>query len=291
MLRWAKLAVIGAAALLLAVSAAHGQDAQGAEATEEPTPPQTCAECHLDVLGMWDDSKHALAFHNDAFQAAWSPAMTAGDCLLCHTTSYTPYDGTFAHAGVACEACHGETPVNHPPEALASTPDETICATCHLTTFREWRGSAHSANELPCATCHEPHTQRLTSENADALCKSCHDTAETPLTQSYAHLSHTETACADCHWHRSEIDPLHLRTGVLSPTGHQSGVTVRTCTSCHESEDSGFVLASVSELAQIEAAPAASAMPLPDLIMGGLLGLGVGAITAALLFTRRRAGS
>ncbi|MBK8026709.1 MAG: hypothetical protein IPK19_36330 [Chloroflexi bacterium] len=261
------------------------------EVTPEPVP-QDCAECHLDILATWDDSAHAQAFFSEAFQAAWSPAMITGDCLTCHTTNYTPYNDQFTHSGVACAACHGETPVTHPPEPLAFTPDETICADCHITTFREWRASGHSANELACATCHDPHTQALTTGDATALCVSCHDTDEKPLAQSYAHVTHAETPCADCHWHQADPAPEHLRTGVLPATGHESQVTVRTCNDCHSLQER-FILASTSETAPVvEQEPqSAELASVSDRMMGVLLGLGIGAVMAVLFFSRRRSSN
>lgn len=224
-LRW----IIPLTCLLIASVAASAQEA---ETTPEPQP-QDCAECHIDIVASWQESSHALAYHNEAFQAAWQANGDQTACLACHTTGFTPADGTYAQLGVACGACHGATPANHPPEVVSVDPGVRICSDCHTPTYGEWQMSAHGAQQLACTTCHNPHPQSLRFETSTALCLNCHDE---PLSD-YAHVSHPEQACVDCHWHKSLSEMEHVLTGDLMPTGHDAMVETRTCLDCHAELD------------------------------------------------------
>jgi hypothetical protein len=199
------------------------------EPTAQPTPGPDCAECHLDVVEAWQTSAHALAYHDPDFQAAWTDLGETSECLACHTTDFVPRTGAYSTQGVACAACHGQTPALHPPEPVSVDPGVQVCANCHATTFTEWQHSAHGEQQLACTTCHTPHDQGLRFDTSDALCLNCHDEARI----DYAHVSHSEQACVDCHWFRNLDETLHVMTGDLMPTGHDSQVETKTCVTCH----------------------------------------------------------
>lgn len=199
------------------------------EPTAEATPKPDCAECHVDIVAAWQTSAHALAYIDADFQAAWTEQGSRSECLACHTTGYVPRTGAYATQGVSCAACHGQTPANHPPEPVRVDPGVQVCADCHATTYTEWQHSAHGEQQLACTTCHTPHNQGLRFETSDALCLNCHDEART----DYAHISHTEQACVDCHWFKNLDETLHVKTGNLLPTGHDSQVETKTCVTCH----------------------------------------------------------
>lgn len=202
-------------------------------ASLEPTPiPQDCAECHIDVATNWQSSAHAQAFASNDFQSAWQNANQDPNCLTCHTTGYSAASGEYQHEGVACEACHGNTPATHPDEPLMVEPGLAVCSTCHAETYQEWRRSGHGDQQLACTVCHNPHPQSLRFETASALCLNCHVTDYN--TESYAHASHAEESCTNCHWHHGVTDKSeHLMTGVLLPSGHDANVTTASCTDCH----------------------------------------------------------
>lgn len=261
-----------------------------------PTPqatPQDCAACHLDAALEWQGSPHALAFNTGTFQEAWLNQRSNPMCLSCHTTGFVSRTSTFSHAGVACAACHGETPINHPPETMPIALDATVCADCHTTTFVEWESSAHGVEGVTCSSCHNAHQSTLKAENTDALCLSCHEAAP----ETYAHTTHTEQACVDCHYHRStDADmTVHIATGALPPSGHQGDVFTASCVSCHgdlvvEGEDTTISDITTLEPAQVEPVVMPPFGLSPRLIEGLMVGLGLGAtiVTIALQIRARR---
>lgn len=283
--------------------------AQLVSAQDDPTPPpevtpemtgepsQTCGECHIDVTVNWETSPHAQTFHSEAFQSAISDG-TDGACYACHTTGYTPFNGEYTHEGVTCEACHGETPEDHPDEPVAVQPGLDVCASCHVATYQEWQVSAHGNEEIPCTSCHDPHEPAFRFETVQALCLNCHQEERT----DYAHLSHEGEECSDCHLHRGVFDTeAHLITGELSASGHDAHVETAACIDCHSDLDESVVAAentSVSgtelrlvtqeletEIANVRAQGENEAAV--RLIQGIVVGVAAGAILAFLFFRLR----
>lgn len=272
----------------------------GDEVTVEVAEVQTCAECHIDVVADWQDSVHATAFQTEGFQHAVAEGLDSS-CLECHATGYSPVTGEIAAEGVTCEACHGTTPENHPEEPVPVLNGIDVCAECHLTTYHEWQVSPHGAENMPCTTCHDPHPQQIRFESNNALCLDCH--GDDVLT-GFAHETHTENECTDCHWHRGEFDTqAHLVTGALSPTGHEGDVETLACTTCHENQEeylasreagAEMVTASRVDIAELEAEVASvraqgensSAV---HLIQGIVVGIALGGILV-LLMSRLRPG-
>lgn len=218
--------VVGA---LLAYNTASAQDGPTSASSERGD----CAECHLDIVESWSTSTHATAFSSADFQHAWDLQGEVGECLTCHTTGYSRRTETYEHEGVACEACHGETPDDHPPAAVAINPGVQVCEDCHTSTFSEWELSAHAEADMPCTTCHAPHTQALRADPPEQLCLTCHqDRPET-----YVHVTHEEQFCGDCHVYNNTEDELisvHAQTGEMPPTGHHNLVSPPACIDCHE---------------------------------------------------------
>ena len=224
--RWFAVFCVIAGFSLLGVAAASAQEP---EQTPTATPVTDCGTCHLNVVVEWQNSRHAQAYHDPAFQAAWEARGRETRCLACHTTGFVPRTGAYDTEGVSCAACHGEPPANHPPEHVQVDPGVGVCADCHAVTFSEWQMSAHGEQQLACTTCHVPHTQQVRFETSTALCLNCHDQART----DYAHITHAELACVDCHWFRRFDNDQHVLTGELMPTGHDNRVETRTCIDCH----------------------------------------------------------
>lgn len=191
-------------------------------------PPQSCAECHLDVTTEWQNGSHARAYDNRAFQRAWQANQNVM-CLECHTTGFTPRTGEFQQKGVACEACHGNTPVNHPPEPIVLDPGPEICLDCHTNAYDEWRRSAHGEQQIACSDCHHPHPESLHFEATNGLCTSCH----TEIEQHFAHESHQTQTCTACHWYADRAEDTHVLTGVLLTSGHDGIVDTQACSNCH----------------------------------------------------------
>lgn len=285
-------------ALLLPSLAALAQDETPAEPVAEPTPQPDCATCHLDVRADWIGTQHALAYENQLFQNTWLDARSDPNCLTCHTTNYVRRTSTFSHEAVACEACHGETPAEHPPAELAGAVTSAVCGDCHTTTYSEWTTSGHGVEAVECIDCHQPHKSALIAESAQATCLTCHE----EVTVNYAHETHPETACVDCHWKGTDDRTVHVTTGAMLPSGHSGIVEAVTCTDCHAKNDPDFTVAVVS-------APDPHAggtgvvlnaeRPGEGLLLGGLnpasiqllqglaVGVGAGVFAAAIFVTSR----
>ncbi len=85
------------------------------------TPSQVCGACHQDIYAMWKASKHARAFENPIFAAAYRE-VRRGDgkarqlCLRCHAplagiTADLEAQQAITREGVACDFCHSVTGV------------------------------------------------------------------------------------------------------------------------------------------------------------------------------------
>lgn len=237
--------------------------AQDGPSTPPLTEGSTCADCHIDVASHWQGSVHAMAYADPTFQSAWASQGEPADCLSCHTTGFNPRTGTFQQEGVACEACHGQTPATHPEEPIPSNPGAEVCADCHTSTFSEWEMSGHAAQDIACVACHEPHPQQLAAADPNTLCLDCHsDDSYSEPESAYIHDTHAESQeCVDCHWFHSEedVDGIHIVSGNLLPSGHDNAVTTAACIDCHAEDmendliaDADFTLAQQLEVEELE---------------------------------------
>jgi cytochrome b subunit of formate dehydrogenase len=203
--------------------------------------------------------------------ARGQPSATA--CLECHgmqgtraaaavPDSVSIYLGDWeasVHAGLECTDCH---------RGISALPHETPlpradCSGCHEGEAAEYARSVHAARAAAgdrlaptCASCHDPHTVRPSSDPQSPLhrthraevCTRCHgdangvgarNTSVPHPAQSYAHGAHAHAmaagnpkaaTCSDCHGShavlraRDEESPLH-RTNLP-----------RTCGRCHAEE-------------------------------------------------------
>lgn len=223
--------IFGVMGVVLAEASDPGQDNPPVQDS-----PDDCATCHVDIVSDWQDGMHAKAFSDPIFQENWQEQGEPAECLACHTTGFVPYTGAYSHEGVACAACHGDVPANHPPEPMSIESNVEVCAGCHTTTYVEWTQSAHGEQQLGCTTCHDPHPQELRFDDANTLCLNCHDDSVLPARDDYVHLVHEEQQCVNCHWHHGEAEDLiaHYKTGNLFPTGHDADVETVACVTCHE---------------------------------------------------------
>jgi predicted CXXCH cytochrome family protein len=239
LLRFLIIVTCGLIGVVLAEASAPAQETQ-------PSSPQSCATCHVDVVNAWQSGLHAQAFSDPIFQDTWAAQGNDPECLACHTTGFEARTGNYTHEGVTCEACHGLAPEGHPPEPIAADPGVDVCADCHTTTFTEWEQSAHGSQQLACTTCHQPHPQTLRFESANALCLDCHNEE---ARDDYAHLVHADQACVNCHWFRADLADLqaHYTSGNLFPTGHTGVVETEACISCHQEISASGILEAEKE--------------------------------------------
>jgi predicted CXXCH cytochrome family protein len=201
--------------------------------TGEYRGPDLCSGCHKDIHAEWKSTRHAAAFSSPIFQEAWTKDPNKNACLQCHTTGYTPADGSYKFEGVTCESCHGAYQLGHGSPQMQTkmpiTPDATLCARCHKSTTNEWRASKHSAAGIQCEACHDPHTQKQKADNINALCTNCHKDPGATFT----HGTHATAGlqCSNCHMYTAQENNSPI--GGLLSTGHTFAVGSDTCIGCH----------------------------------------------------------
>ena len=224
--------VVGLVFLLVTVHLATA--AARYQSDDEPTPDaehptKDCQECHLDVASHWENSPHAHAYDDETFQTQWLSLGEPGECLACHTTNYQPATGEFDAEGVECQACHGETDAEHPPNPVPILADTAYCGTCHTTTLGEWHRTGHATEDIGCMDCHDPHSQNPLFENPDDLCINCHKDSMGDYLEDL-HVQN-DIGCVDCH--ALVIPPENPPADGIVPTGHAFDITPATCVACH----------------------------------------------------------
>lgn len=177
---------------------------------------------------------------NDALgvDAAFVPFHTGeqlpydGECAACHTTGYSPMGnqdglpgmvGTFAQAGVQCEACHGPGSLHvNNPQAFRPTVDRDAqaCEACHADgtlspaaadgfiqhtdfIYEDIFAGKHAL--IDCVQCHNPHA------------------GVTPAREARAATTLTE--CAGCHYQQAQVQNIEGHSAFSFP-----------CESCHMPE-------------------------------------------------------
>ncbi|HEX2908523.1 MAG TPA: multiheme c-type cytochrome [Phototrophicaceae bacterium] len=305
------LLLAGTASLVLALPPNQEATPESPPAAHAEYKDKNCADCHREQKRAWATGVHSVAYTKDSFQQAWQQVNGDPACLQCHTTNYEPPTGTYLAENVQCEACHGFTPVNHPPEELVIRTDASVCRDCHTATFAEFRQSKHAYPEdreaLGCATCHDPHQQKLRFESVDELCLSCHKTAPT----NYVHVQHRTMQtdlfslnCASCHMYNSQRDEVHQLAD------HKMTVDTIPCSDCHQemaktgqfsvlenvtaAQERNDLRARAAELEVkiTEVAPPPANKGLIQVLQGGLMGLFVGIVGVAVFWRggRRKNG-
>jgi hypothetical protein len=208
-----------------------------AAADPGPTPvgPEQCAACHPTQMTLWEDSPHAHALETveRASETACSgeaPFMDC-ECFECHTTGYDQRQGSYTHAGVTCEACHGPYIPDHPQAGLMQLEvDSSTCRDCHTVTYEQWQETAHSEANVQCTGCHVAHSQETRLER-ETLCQSCHAEEESDWAHHTAGVN-----CTDCHvsspGRTGATNAVSLVGGSTAPN-HSFGLVVHSCADCH----------------------------------------------------------
>lgn len=201
--------------------------------------------------------------------------MYAFSCYKCHTTgasqektpafeAFPGIEGSWAEAGIGCEACHG------PGSAHVATPSNKLpkegydtCNKCHArdrsdtNTRAEWLptkvnnvptgfirhreqgdmmiGSKHDKAGMTCASCHSPHKSvyyELGGVKDSPSCESCHPN------KSIA--GHVAATCTDCHMPKAARNADGLSKYVSEQSAHFWKVLTEPIT-MYENLDSTFV--------------------------------------------------
>lgn len=224
------LALGGMAALMRPAPAAAAPQAEPASQERAYAGSQACANCHQDLHEDWMTTRHAQAFSSPVFQRDWSELSKQTACLQCHTTGFNATNGSYVEEGVTCESCHGPFQPDHPRTQMAITPDAELCATCHKGTTDEWKASNHSAANVQCQACHNPHAQTPMADSITELCTNCHKDRG----DSFTHSTHATAGleCSNCHMYTPPREGSPI--GGLVATGHTFSVGSEACIGCHQ---------------------------------------------------------
>lgn len=186
------------------------------------------------ITGNSPDSPAQYNLENERLflDAEWAPyhpgeGGLAYTCGGCHTTGYAPegnqddlpgISGTWAEAGVQCEACHGPGSLHAQNPRAVQMEIETeaaACQRCHLEgppgevneTFvlhhDEYGGMFQGKHQvLDCVICHDPHSgaarlDRSGEQAVGATCTECH--FEAAQFQKVATHLRNRISCASCH--------------------------------------------------------------------------------------------
>jgi DmsE family decaheme c-type cytochrome len=186
-------------------------------------------------------------------ESALSP-QGADSCLGCHgdagitglfrTKHARPNDpnGPFGHGGLQCEACHGPGGahvaagggplagmIDFGGKALAPAAKQNAqCLACHQSNAaHDWATSAHAANDVACASCHQLHLPKdpvQTAATQIEVCSTCHQTQHTDLLKPSHHpMREGKMACTACHSPHGSTAPALLVKNTVT----------ETCTTCH----------------------------------------------------------
>jgi hypothetical protein len=197
----------------------------------------------VDANGYLSPVQWNLTFPPNGTVAGFGPASGTAtpfsfDCFRCHVTGAVPrtpdnpqsqggrpgIEGTWAQAGVQCEACHGPGSRHIPNPAarnLYVNSGTVTCAQCHqagtdpnvIPVAGGYINMAAQVNELrasgghadfACGVCHEPHASTLYDPDRGVRneCRVCHATQNMALHQGFTlqRGDYTETlTCVSCH--------------------------------------------------------------------------------------------
>jgi len=173
-------------------------------------------------------------------------AVPSAQCLECHGTPGEAAPGRerdpnslfvgdweqSVHGGFDCTDCHADVPSLPHAEALA----RPTCEGCHSAESDSYARSAHATHAAAgdsraprCATCHDPHSVRPSSDPKSTL-----------------YRSHLAQVCIQCHADDGEVE--HRPTAVPHPAlsytqgAHQQAMAAgklnaATCSDCHAAHD------------------------------------------------------
>ncbi|MBS1141391.1 MAG: decaheme c-type cytochrome, DmsE family [Proteobacteria bacterium] len=153
----------------------------------------------------------------------------------------------------SCVGCHGDSDTHvNKPEGKKERPKPTfpfgkqtlnditahneVCASCHKGgKFIHWQGSAHSARDVACTSCHQLHTAHdkvKDKRTQPEVCFTCHKEQRSLVNkQSHHPIVEGKVACSDC----------HASHGSAGPKLMQRDTIADTCFTCHMEKRGPFV--------------------------------------------------
>lgn len=219
-----------ATAITLVISTAFVDTAQAADGASESkngivlTGDAKCTRCH-------DENES-------------NPVLSIGK-----TRHGTKVDGRLP----SCVGCHGESETHiNKPEGKKERPrpnfpygkqtqndiegHNDVCASCHKGgKFIHWPGSAHSARDVACTSCHQLHTAHdkvKDKRTQPEVCFTCHKEQRVLANKPSHHpILEGKVACSDCHASHGSAGPKLMKRDSVADT----------CFSCHMEKRGPFV--------------------------------------------------
>ncbi|RMF47274.1 MAG: DmsE family decaheme c-type cytochrome [Deltaproteobacteria bacterium] len=186
----------------------------------------TCAGCHEEISSSMDATVHGRladfevmgaekgceschgpgSLHvdsGDASKILYFDRLTADEtaavCTKCHSDGNLMdwAHGEHALADLSCGDCHSI----HAPEAAGSLKqnDPALCYSCHQEQQAKMNLPSHhpvKEGKMGCNSCHNPHGELATDEQARDLCLNCHSRYQGPFVFEHAPV---EEGCNTCH--------------------------------------------------------------------------------------------
>ena len=168
-------------------------------------------------------------------------AASPETCLECHYDVVSAEDFTNSvHGANGCVACHVELIALDLHMEGELMPEPVKCVRCHKKETEEHYASVHKLNEIDCATCHsEIHSQKAWQGDkriAVEKCGECHDDAYSEYQGSIHGMSlqgdnMDSASCIDCH-------NLHEIKEIGDPNDHDvRAFHTDVCLKCHDNEE------------------------------------------------------
>jgi hypothetical protein len=145
-----------------------------------------CAKCHREIYNEWAGSFHAQAAISESFVRESDQYEFSG-CMACHAPQTLPKNDErpqprnwMMHEGVTCSSCHvigdktlgslgSKAPHGSSKDLRFRTSD--ICASCHQSTFAQWKETSFAKENITCQACHMPMLKRHISDFSPQLYK------------------------------------------------------------------------------------------------------------------------
>ncbi len=133
------------------------------------------------------------------------------DCGACHTTGYDPRGvqedmpgivGSWAEAGIQCEACHGPGSLHASnPRGIRMAIDRSAqaCGECHMRGMQEQVDAQSGFIQH-----HEQYEELFQSKHVTLDCVICHDPHTGVVQLRKTEQATTRTTCENCHWKQAK---------------------------------------------------------------------------------------
>jgi hypothetical protein len=166
---------------------------------------------NLEYLNQWNFANIELGKNAGWVSYAAGTQKLVFDCGSCHTTGYNPNGnqdglpgilGTWAEAGVQCEACHGPGSLhtNNPKGVeMKVERDAEACGQCHQRSPVESIAARDGFIEH-----NQQYNELFQSKHLSLKCTDCHNPHSGVVQQKEANEPATRTQCSNCHFKEAQ---------------------------------------------------------------------------------------